>query len=46
MANAWLDASAVLAFSMREPGADLVTAALDDAVISTVNLQRNPSQNH
>ncbi len=37
MANAVLDSSAVLAVLNAEPGADLVTAALDDAVISTVN---------
>jgi ribonuclease VapC len=37
MANAVLDSSAVLAVLNAEPGADLVTAVLDDAVISTVN---------
>lgn len=32
-----LDASALLAYLQEEPGADLVRAALDEAVISTVN---------
>ena len=33
-----LDASAVIALINEEPGADVVDAALDDAVISAVNL--------
>jgi ribonuclease VapC len=37
MANVVLDASAVLALLNVEPGADLVTAALEDALVSTVN---------
>jgi ribonuclease VapC len=37
MANAVLDASAVLALLNDEPGADLVIAALADAVVSAVN---------
>jgi ribonuclease VapC len=37
MANAVLDSSAVLAVLNAEPGADLVIAALDDALLSTVN---------
>ncbi len=38
MAPAVLDASAVLAALAGEPGADVVNAALPNAVISTVNL--------
>ena len=37
MASAVLDSSAVLAVLNAEPGADLVIAALDDALLSTVN---------
>jgi ribonuclease VapC len=37
MASAVLDSSAVLAVLNAEPGADLVAAALDDALFSTVN---------
>ncbi len=37
MANAVLDSSAVLAVLNAEPGADLVAALLDDALVSTVN---------
>lgn len=33
-----LDASALLAFLMREPGADKVSLILDKAIISSVNL--------
>jgi PIN domain nuclease of toxin-antitoxin system len=33
-----LDASAVIALINKEPGADVVDAVLDDAVISAVNL--------
>jgi ribonuclease VapC len=33
-----LDSSAVLAVVMQEPGADLVTEALTDAAVSTVNV--------
>ena len=38
MAEIVLDASAVIALINEEPGADVVDAALDDAVISAVNL--------
>jgi len=37
MASAVLDSSAVLAILNAEPGADLVIATLDDALLSTVN---------
>ena len=37
MANAVLDASALLAFVKGEPGADVVARLLGDAVISAVN---------
>jgi ribonuclease VapC len=37
MASAVLDSSAVLAVLNAEPGADMVIAALDDALLSTVN---------
>src|SRR4051812_26724639 len=37
MANAVLDASAVLAVLNAETGADIVIAALDDAIVSAVN---------
>jgi PIN domain nuclease of toxin-antitoxin system len=37
MASAVLDASAVLAVLNSEPGAEIVTAALNDAMILTVN---------
>jgi ribonuclease VapC len=37
MASAVLDSSAVLAVLNAEPGADLVVATLDDALLSTVN---------
>jgi ribonuclease VapC len=37
MASAVLDSSAVLAVLNAEPGADLVIAALDDSLLSTVN---------
>lgn len=37
MASAVLDLSAVLAILNAEPGADLVIATLDDALLSTVN---------
>jgi ribonuclease VapC len=37
MASAVLDASAVLAVLNDEPGAELVAAVLDDALVSTVN---------
>jgi ribonuclease VapC len=37
VARTVLDASALLAFVNREPGAEKVTAVLGDAVISTVN---------
>ena len=37
MASAVLDSSAVLAVLNAEPGADMVVAALDDALLSTVN---------
>jgi ribonuclease VapC len=37
MASAVLDSSAVLAVLNDEPGADAVSAILDDALISTVN---------
>jgi ribonuclease VapC len=37
MASAVLDSSAVLAILNAEPGADLVIAALDDALLSTIN---------
>jgi PIN domain nuclease of toxin-antitoxin system len=38
MSEAVLDASAVLALINEEPGAEVVDALLDDAVISAVNL--------
>lgn len=38
MTTVVLDASAVLALLLREPGADKVKAALDDAVMGVVNL--------
>jgi PIN domain nuclease of toxin-antitoxin system len=38
MSEAVLDASAVLALINEEPGAEVVNALLDDAVISAVNL--------
>jgi PIN domain nuclease of toxin-antitoxin system len=37
MASAVLDSSAVLAVLNGEPGAELVTTVLDDALVSTVN---------
>jgi PIN domain nuclease of toxin-antitoxin system len=37
MASAILDASAILAVLNKEPGAELVLAALDDAMVSAVN---------
>jgi ribonuclease VapC len=37
MAKTVLDASALLAFINREPGAEMVTAVLGEAAISTVN---------
>ena len=37
MASAVLDSSAILAVLNDEPGADVVEAVLDDAVVSTVN---------
>ena len=37
MASAVLDSSAVLAVLNAEPGADVVIATLDDALLSTVN---------
>ena len=37
MASVVLDSSAVLAILNAEPGADLVIATLDDALLSTVN---------
>ncbi len=37
MASAVLDSSAVLAVLNAEPGAELVTAVLNDALVSTVN---------
>jgi ribonuclease VapC len=37
MASAVLDSSAVLAILNAEPGADVVIATLDDALLSTVN---------
>jgi ribonuclease VapC len=37
MASAVLDSSAILALLNNEPGADVVEAELDDALISTVN---------
>jgi PIN domain nuclease of toxin-antitoxin system len=36
--RAVLDASAILALLLEEPGASSVTAVLDDAAVSTVNL--------
>lgn len=48
--TAVLDASAVLALIYREPGHERVTAALDDATISTVNyaevVQKLTQRNH
>jgi ribonuclease VapC len=48
MSNFVLDASAVLALLQQEPGAEIVAAALQDSVISTVNwsevLQKSISQ--
>ena len=38
MAKAVLDSSAVLALLNNEPGADVVAEALDEAIISTVNV--------
>ena len=38
MSEVVLDASAVIALINKEPGADVVDAVLDDAVISAVNL--------
>jgi PIN domain nuclease of toxin-antitoxin system len=38
MADAVLDASALLALLNAEPGADLVAAALPEAIISAINL--------
>ena len=38
MADAVLDASAVLAFFHREPGGETVRSVLEDSAISTVNL--------
>ncbi len=37
MASAILDSSAILAVLNDEPGADLVIAVMDDALVSTVN---------
>jgi ribonuclease VapC len=37
MASAILDSSAILAVLNDEPGADLVVAVIDDALVSTVN---------
>jgi ribonuclease VapC len=39
MARAVLDASAVMALLLDEPGADLVAGYAGDALISTINLQ-------
>ena len=39
MARAVLDASAVMALLLDEPGADLVAGFAGDALISTINLQ-------
>ena len=44
MSNAVLDASALLAFLRREPGAEAVAAALGDCSISSVNLAETYSQ--
>lgn len=44
MSNAVLDASALLAFLRREPGAEAVADALGDCSISSVNLAETYSQ--
>ena len=38
MSSVVLDASALIAFLRKEPGADIVSAALNNAAISSVNL--------